>query len=123
MTPAQLIGWQSEARKVQEQVAAEHNLTRHKMLFNGSRDVTAAKRVAMHRCRAELGLSYPQIGEAFNVHHTTVMHHLKGMETGPSSLRLTSTKAMREMIRRQAAIIHQQAEQIAFLTKAYAVAA
>jgi chromosomal replication initiation ATPase DnaA len=120
MTPEKHSVWMKKAQMIQEQVAAEHNLTRHKMVFSGSsHDLMAAKRKAMHRCRTELGMSYPQIGEAFNCHHTTVMHHLKGMDTGDATARLTSRKAMLEVIRRQAAIIHQQAEQIAFLTRAY----
>lgn len=126
MTPEQLTGtaWMKQARKIQDEVAAEHNVSRQNMVFGGtSREFTAAKRTAMHRCRTELALSYPQIGKAFHCHHTTVMSHLKGMDSSDAKMRSTSRKAMLEVIRRQAAIIHQQAEQIAFLTRAYAEAA
>jgi chromosomal replication initiation ATPase DnaA len=114
--------------KIQNEVAEEHGMKRETMLFRGkSNGKVNARRVAMIRCRAELGLSTVQIGQAFNMHHTTVLHHLakadKTWDTVSVTVRhrrhkLTLLEAramisrMARQMRDQALLIEQQAEQI-----------
>jgi chromosomal replication initiation ATPase DnaA len=113
---------------IQNQVAAEYGMRRETMLFRGkSAGKVEARRAAMIRCRAELGLSTLEIGRAFNMHHTTVLHHLakadKTWDTVSVTVRhrrhnLTLLEAramisrMARQMRDQALLIEQQAEQI-----------
>jgi chromosomal replication initiator protein len=46
-----------------------------KAMYGASRNpqVVAARQIAMYVARTTTGASYPELGEAFNRHHTTVM--------------------------------------------------
>ena len=114
--------------KIQNEVAQEYGMKRETMLFRGkSNGKVGARRAAMIRCRAELGLSTVQIGRAFNMHHTTVLHHLKQNDKTWDTVSVTvrhkrhnlNLQEARAMISRmarqmrdQALLIQQQAEQI-----------
>ena len=114
--------------KIQNEVATEYGMKRETMLFRGkSSGKVTARRTAMIRCRAELGLSTLEIGRAFNMHHTTVLHHLKqddktwdtvSVRSGKRrhKLNLQESRAMisrmARQMRDQALLIQQQAEQI-----------
>ena len=120
--------------KIQNEVAQEYGMKRETMLFRGkSNGKVNARRVAMIRCRAELGLSTLEIGRAFNMHHTTVLHHLAkadktwdtvSVRSGTRRHKLTLLEAramisrMARQMRDQALLIQQQAEQIEKLARA-----
>lgn len=117
--------------KIQNEVAKDYGMTRERMLFRGqSRGKVDARRRAMIRCRAELGLSTVEIGRAFNMHHTTVLHHLEHGDANLDSLAVRSGRRRKELtlaearamisrmarqLKDQAVMIQQQAEQIAVL--------
>jgi chromosomal replication initiation ATPase DnaA len=108
------IDQQDAARKIQREVAAEWGMTREKMLFAGkSAGKVDARRTAMVRCRQELGMGYADIGRAFNMHHTTVMHHLKRV----APYRRDIVPQLRETLQRQAEIIADQARAITALSE------
>lgn len=118
----------SRVVKIQNEVAQEYGMRRETMLFRGkSSGKVEARRTAMIRCRAELGLSTLEIGRAFNMHHTTVLHHLAKADktwdtvsvrsgTRRHNLNLQEARAMisrmARQMRDQALLIQQQAEQI-----------
>lgn len=111
----------SRAAQIVESVASQWGMTRATMLYRGkSNGKVQARRECIRRLRSELGMSYPEIGQIMNMHHTTVMYHL---EKGPSKFdtakvagRLLTLDQARRIVVQQAEIIRQQAVQIAELS-------
>jgi chromosomal replication initiation ATPase DnaA len=102
-------------KDIQREVAAEWGMSRETMLFRGqSAGKVAARKAAMIRCRQQLGMSYPDIGRAFNLDHTTVIHHLRGISA--NSMPPETAHSMVAIVKRQARTIREQAAQIEFLS-------
>ncbi len=100
-------------KDIQSEVAFEYSMSRQALLYKGSsKGKVAARREAMHRCRVELGMSFPDIGRAFNMHHTTVMHHIGSVRP----VARLSLSELRAVVRQQAGIIDAQTKHIAALS-------
>lgn len=111
------LSYPTTAKAIQHEVAAEWGMTRQEMLFRRKTpENVAARRVAMIRCRADLGMSFPAIGRAFQVHHTTVLHHI-GAGKVAKPIAPDDQDTMQATIRKQAEVIQQQAATISSLSK------
>lgn len=107
-------------KDIQRETAAEWGMTRETMLFRGqSAGKVAARCEAMSRCQTTLGMGYAEIGRAFNCHHTTVMHHLKRVESKEKTALMEARAIIAQLSRKvgqMARQIEEQAQMIERLT-------
>jgi chromosomal replication initiation ATPase DnaA len=105
------------AKQIQREVAAEHNMTRETMLYRGnSPGKVKARKSAMLRCRLELGMGYADIGRVFNMHHTTVTHHIGGVTA--ATLERDHVASLVTTVRAQAAVIADLTRHVTALSAA-----
>ena len=64
-------------REELRRAAAEHTVTARSLLGPSRHKNVVAARLEVMRFLRQRGYSYPQIGRLFEMHHATVMHHLK----------------------------------------------
>jgi hypothetical protein len=68
----------ASAYKIADAVAQEYGLLGPAIFIRTRREPMVTARIAaIKRIRAELGLSMPNIGRVFGLHHTTILHALR----------------------------------------------
>ena len=104
-------------RQIQEEVSAQHGISRDDLVKGGNQArFVAARNEAMARCREELGMSYPRIGQLFRRHHTTVIHAIANHRAErPANLEKAVVRQAR-IIAGQGRVIAEQAKRIEALS-------